>query len=103
MPADPAAFDEAFLSPARLGIVSVLLARRDATFSDLKALLDLTQGNLGAHLQKLEEAGYVEVTKGFVGRRPRTTCRLTRAGREAFLKHARALESLARPHREPGA
>ena len=96
MPAGPATFDDAFLSQARLGIVSVLLARRDATFSDLKALLGLTQGNLGAHLQSLEAAGYVEVLKEFVGKKPRTTCRLTRAGREAFLKHVRALDGIAR-------
>ena len=101
MPPAPPDFDDAFLSQARLGIVSVLLARRDATFSDLKALLGLTQGNLGAHLQHLEAAGYVEIVKAFVDRRPRTTCRLTRAGRDAFQRHVKALEGLARPEPRP--
>jgi DNA-binding MarR family transcriptional regulator len=92
---DPEPFDEAFLSQVRLGVVSALLARKEATFSDLKSLLAATQGNLGMHLRRLEEAGYVAVTKEFVGRRPRTTCRLTRAGREAFLRHVRRLDALA--------
>jgi DNA-binding MarR family transcriptional regulator len=92
---DATDFDDAFLSQVRLGIVAALLARAEATFGELKALLDLTQGNLGAHLQKLEAAGYVAVEKGFVDRRPRTTCRLTRAGRTAFLAHVRRLEALA--------
>lgn len=95
MPADAGTFDEAFLSQVRLGIVSVLIARKEATFSDLKSALGVTQGNLGMHLQRLEEAGYVAVTKEFVGRKPRSTCRLTRAGRDAFLAHVRRLESLS--------
>jgi DNA-binding MarR family transcriptional regulator len=89
-------FDEAFLSQVRLGIVSVLLAREQATFPELKALLGVTQGNLGMHLQRLEETGYVAVTKDFVGRKPRTTARLTRGGRAAFLRHVRRLEDLSR-------
>lgn len=89
-------FDEAFLSQVRLGIVAVLLARKEATFSELKALLGTTQGNLGMHLQRLEQAGHVTVTKEFVDRKPRSTCRLTRSGREAFMRHVRRLEELAR-------
>jgi DNA-binding MarR family transcriptional regulator len=96
---DPGDFDAVLLSPARLGIVSVLLARREASFADLKALLDLTQGNLGAHLGTLEEAGYVEVEKSFVDKRPRTTVRLTRAGRAAFHAHLAHLERIAREAR----
>ena len=63
-------FDPLLLSQARLGIVSVLMTRPEATFSDLKSLLGMTQGNLGVHLRKLEEAGYVEVRKEFVDRKP---------------------------------
>ncbi|MFQ5843936.1 MAG: winged helix-turn-helix domain-containing protein [Planctomycetota bacterium] len=84
-------FDPLLLSQARLGIISVLVTRREASFSDLKTLLGLTQGNLGAHLQKLEEAGYVAVRKAFVRRRPRTTCTITRRGRSAFLRHVERL------------
>lgn len=89
-------FDPLLLSQARLGIVTTLISRRDATFSDLKALLGMTQGNLGIHLQKLEEAGYVSVKKEFVHRKPRTTARLTARGRKAFLAHVENLGRIAR-------
>ncbi len=91
-----ALFDPVLLSQARLGIVTVLLARGSAAFSDLKEVLALTQGNLGIHLQKLEEAGYLEIAKEFVDRRPRTTARLTPRGRAAFLDHVARLDQVAR-------
>jgi DNA-binding transcriptional ArsR family regulator len=87
-------FDPVLLSQARLGIVAVLVTRPEATFSDLKELLDLSQGNLGIHLRKLEEAGYVEIRKEFVARKPRTTVRLAAAGRVAFLRHVAELVAL---------
>ena len=96
MSSSDAPFDLLLLSQARLGIVTVLIGRPGATFSDLKAVLGLTQGNLGAHLRKIEDAGYVEVVKEFVDRKPRTTARLTDAGRRAFLEHVARLERIAR-------
>jgi DNA-binding MarR family transcriptional regulator len=89
-------YDPVLLSQVRLGIVTVLITRKDATFSDLKSLLGLTQGNLGIHLQKLEEAGYVATKKAFVKRKPRTTVRITPRGRDAFLRHVEQLEKVAR-------
>lgn len=89
-------FDAVLLSQARLGIVTVLVTRPEATFSDLKALLGLTQGNLGIHLGRLEEAGYVAITKEFVKRKPRTTARITALGRNAFLAHVDRLAQVAR-------
>jgi DNA-binding MarR family transcriptional regulator len=89
-------YDPVLLSQVRLGIVTVLITRKDATFSDLKSLLGLTQGNLGIHLQKLEEAGYIAVKKAFVKRKPRTTVRITAKGRDAFLHHVEQLEKVAR-------
>ena len=89
-------YDPVLLSQVRLGIVTVLITRKDATFSDLKSLLNLTQGNLGIHLQKLEEAGYVSTKKAFVKRKPRTTVRITPKGRDAFLRHVEQLEKVAR-------
>lgn len=89
-------FDAVLLSQARLGIVTVLVTRPAATFSDLKEILGLTQGNLGIHLGKLEEAGYVAVTKEFVKKKPRTTARITPAGRSAFLAHVEHLAQVAR-------
>jgi DNA-binding MarR family transcriptional regulator len=89
-------FDPVLLSQARLGIVTVLVTRKEATFSDLKDLLGLTQGNLGIHLNKLEEAGYVAVTKEFVKKKPRTTARITPRGKNAFLTHVDLLAQVAR-------
>jgi len=89
-------YDPVLLSQVRLGIVTVLITRKDATFSDLKSLLGLTQGNLGIHLQKLEEAGYVAARKAFVKRKPRTTVRIAPKGRDAFLRHVEQLEKVAR-------
>lgn len=89
-------FDPAFLSRARLGIVSVLVNRAEATFSEIKDLLNLTQGNLGAHLRYLEGVGYVAVRKEFVGRKPRTTASLTEAGHAAFKHHIATLEAILR-------
>ena len=92
----PKPFDPLLLSQARLGVISTLMSRREASFSDLKTLLGLTQGNLGIHLQKLEEAGYVSVRKQFVKRKPKTTCSITRKGRGAFLRHVEQLDKIVR-------
>ncbi len=62
---------------------------------DLKNLLELTQGNLTIHLQKLEEGGYVAVQKEFARRKPRTTVRIKPKGRRAFLDHLRVLQGIA--------
>jgi DNA-binding MarR family transcriptional regulator len=69
-------------------------------FTFLRNQLDLTDGNLGAHLLKLEEAGYIKVTKKFEGRKPRTLLHITGAGRDAFAAHVQALEELLRPERK---
>ena len=89
-------FDPVLLSRVRLGVVTVLMTRPDATFPDLKELLGLTQGNLSVHLTKLVEEGYVSIKKQFVRRKPRTTARLTAKGKKAFLAHVRKLEQIAR-------
>lgn len=88
--------DAVLLSPVRLGVVTALLARDGATFSELREILGVTRGNLGIHLQKLEEAGYVDVAKSFVDRKPQTLCRLSRRGRAALLTLVRALDEIVR-------
>jgi DNA-binding transcriptional ArsR family regulator len=65
-------------------------------FADLKQLCGLTDGNLSRHLQVLQEAGLVEVIKGYEGNRPHTSCRLTRTGRRRFLDYLGVLERLVR-------
>lgn len=88
--------NELFHAKARLGIMTLLLSWGESDFSTLKEGLGLTDGNLGAHLRTLEDAGYVAVEKGFVGRRPRTLYRITREGREAFQTYLQQLESVIR-------
>jgi DNA-binding transcriptional ArsR family regulator len=83
----------------RLAIISALAASSTLTFTELKTLLDLSDGNLSVHARKLEDAGYVTCTKGFEGRLPKTQFSLTEAGHralrqyldhmEAIIKHAR--------------
>ena len=78
----------------RLGIVSALAANESLTFNDLKNLMNTTDGNLSVHARKLEDAGYIAVTKSFDGRTPRTEYKLAPAGRralESYLSHMEAL------------
>ena len=63
-------------------------------FGSLAKLLELSDGNLGSHLQKLEDAGYVEIEKTFEGKRPKTYVSLTNEGRKAFRAHVKALEQI---------
>lgn len=93
--------DETFHARARLGIMTVLVTAGDADFRSLKRELDLTDGNLGAHLRVLEDAGYVTITKAFAERKPRTTVRVTRSGRHAFESYLAHLEQLIRAARTP--
>ena len=93
--------DRMIHEPARLGIVSLLASRREASFLELKELLDMTDGNLSVHLRTLEEAGYVSVVKSFEGRRPKTSARLTRKGVAAFDRYIDVLESVVRPRKVP--
>lgn len=89
--------DSIIHQPVRLRIMSVLidLAPGDEVdFTHLKKVLGLTDGNLGAHLLKLEEAGYISVNKLFVDRKPRTYVRVSGAGRDAYGAHVRALRAI---------
>lgn len=76
--------DRVIHEPARLMIMAVLYVVQSADFTFLMAQTGLSWGNLSSHMSKLEEAGYIEVEKNFVKRRPHTMLRLTEAGRTAF-------------------
>lgn len=78
----------------RLGVMAHLVKTDVAGFNELKAVLNVTQGNLSMHLRKLEEAGYVKIEKGYLGRKPRTRVQLTAAGRKAFAAYLCAIEQL---------
>ncbi len=86
--------DELLLSKVRLGVVAELLGFDWVAFSELVRALNVSNGNLGAHLSKLVEAGYVDEEKSFMNRRPLTRYRLTKRGREAFATHVSQLQSL---------
>lgn len=83
----------------RLAIASVLAARGETAFGELRDALATTDGNLAAHLRALEEAGYVTGEKRFEGRRPLTTYALSAAGRAAFGRYIRTLEGVIREAR----
>lgn len=86
------AINKAFESKVRLGIMSVLMVNESVDFSTLKSLLELTDGNLASHARALEEMGYIQTEKRFVGRKPNTTYAVTKAGSKAFKEHLQALE-----------
>jgi DNA-binding MarR family transcriptional regulator len=83
-PLIPDDLDPVIHERARLSIVSVLAARRQVDYLELRELLGLTDGNLAGHLRVLERASYVEFDKSFVDRKTRTTYKLTAKGRHAF-------------------
>jgi DNA-binding HxlR family transcriptional regulator len=83
----------------RLGIVSALAAAPALTFTELKGLLDTTDGNLSVHARKLEEAGYIECRKTFEGRVPKTEYSLSEDGRKALAHYLDHMEALVRAMR----
>ena len=89
--------DRVIHEKARLGLLTSLMAHpKGLAFADLKQLCGLTDGNLSRHLQVLQEAGLVEISKTFEGVRPLTTCRMTQAGRKRFLDYLAVLEKVVR-------
>ena len=83
----------------RLGIISARAANESLTFSDLKNLMNTTDGNLSVHARKLEEAGYISCTKYFEGRLPKTEYKLTAAGRSALENYLSHMETLIKQMR----
>jgi DNA-binding MarR family transcriptional regulator len=78
----------------RLGIISALAANERLSFSDLKNLLQTTDGNISVHARKLEDAGYLAMTKSFAGRTPLTEYKITAAGRKALERYLDHMEAL---------
>jgi DNA-binding HxlR family transcriptional regulator len=93
-------FERLIHERSRLGIISALAVNESLTFNDLKRLVKTTDGNLSVHARKLEDAGYIDCTKSFDGRTPKTEYRLTKTGRSAleqYLNHMEALIQTMRP------
>ena len=91
---DKPKFDELILSKTRLGIISALIGGDKLEFTYLRNALKLSDGNLSVQIRKLEEAGYIKVEKVFVGRKPKTFCKITGKGQKAVQKLIRKLENL---------
>ncbi|EKD32660.1 MAG: hypothetical protein ACD_77C00018G0008 [uncultured bacterium] len=79
-------------SQLRLAVVSLLMSLEEADFVFLREKTGATAGNLSVQLEKLSEAGYIEVAKSFLGKRPRTTCRITAQGQKAFEDYIEAIK-----------
>jgi DNA-binding MarR family transcriptional regulator len=92
-------FDRLIYERVRLGIMSALATNDQLTFNELKALFDVSDGNLGAHARKLEEAGYVACTKSFEARRPKSCYRITHIGRKALLRYLEHIEAVIKATR----
>ena len=83
-----------FESRVRLGIMSILMVNDWVDFTEMKSLLDITDGNLASHSSALEKGEYIEVKKEFVGKKPKTSYRVTNKGRVAFEQLLKSLEKL---------
>jgi DNA-binding HxlR family transcriptional regulator len=96
----PRDLDRLIHQRTRLSIVSALAVSETLSFNDLKAVLRISDGNLSVHARKLEDAGYLECTKSFAGRTPRTEYRLTTEGRAALKSYLSHMEALIDATRE---
>lgn len=85
-----------FESRVRLGIMSILMVNEWVDFTEMKTLLNITDGNLASHSSALEKSQYIEVKKEFVGKKPKTSYQVTPLGRAAFKEHLTYLEKLMR-------
>ena len=83
-------------SELRLGVMSILIGVESADFTYLRKETGATAGNLSVQLEKLSQAGYIAIEKGFNGKIPRTTCRITPEGTEAFRQYVEALDHYLR-------
>src|SRR5580693_1938361 len=94
-----AKFDRLVYERVRLGIMGALAVQDELTFNELKALFDVSDGNLSAHARKLEEAKYLTCTKSFEGRRPKSVYRLTTTGRTALNRYLNHVEAVIKATR----
>lgn len=94
--------DEVVHQRTRLGILAVLVEAGRVQFAFLKSTLSLSDGNLSRHLSILEEAQYVEIEKGYEGKKPRTWVKVTKQGKGAFASEMRLLRSLVQRFEESG-
>lgn len=92
------ALDPILHAPLRLAVMSVLLAQREAEFTDLRERTQATAGNLSAQLSKLQEAGYISIKKEFRGSYPLTRCAITPQGVASFERYVASLQGYLKPN-----
>lgn len=92
-----AELDPLLHSQLRLGVMSILMSVDSAEFTYLKDKTNATAGNLSVQLDKLSEAGYISIEKSFNGKKPLTTCKITRKGIKAFEEYVNALKQYIKP------
>lgn len=85
-----------FENRIRLGVMSVLIMNEEISFNNLKAMLEVTDGNLATHLVTLDCSGFIKVRKGFIGKKTNTTYSITELGEREFKEHVKALEGMIR-------
>jgi len=88
--------DDVIHGRIRLGIMAYLIGAERAPFKTIASELETTDGNLSVHLRKLEDAGYIEIEKSFVGKKPMTEAVMTQVGRTAFVSYLDAMSRLAK-------
>ena len=86
--------NKAFDSRVRLGLMSILSVNEWVSYKEIKNLLDLTDGNLASQIHALEKINFIEIKKQFIGKKPLTTYRVTKIGKNAFNEHISGLEKL---------
>ena len=91
---EPRKLDKIIHERVRLGIMSVLSVRGKLTFNELKALLKVTDGNLSVHAAILEKNGLISIIKDFEGKKPRTTFKITKKGKEQFVIYVAEMEKM---------
>jgi DNA-binding MarR family transcriptional regulator len=91
---NPAEVDKLIHAPIRLGIMTILNSVDKVNFIYLREKLDVTDGNLSSHMEKLEKAGYVNVKKSFVDKKPNTVYSITEKGKKAFRSYLEHLEKI---------
>ena len=99
---DNSQLDDLIHSRIRLAVMAVLASVESAEFTFIRDKVNATDGNLSTHLRKLEDSGYVEITKRFAGRKPVTDVALTKMGRDAFSAYLEHLETLLQSARPTG-
>ncbi|MEO5802536.1 MAG: transcriptional regulator [Verrucomicrobiota bacterium] len=88
--------DRVIHEKGRMGIMSLLAASPELSFTEMRETLEMTDGNLTSHIRTLQEAGYVSIAKTYQNNRPLTTCSLTAAGRKAFATYIDLLDQIVR-------